>query len=136
MLLAIGAFGAIYGYLTLDIGTPQRMGPGLMPVALSVLLIVFGIIVTITALRTSTLIPPISWRPMLTVTASVLGFALSAKSLGLVPAILIVLIVSSTADGRITRRQLGAMAICLPLAAWLIFDVGLGISLPLFHWPL
>lgn len=72
VLIAVGIFAGAYVLLTLKLGTATRMGPGMFPTALSVILIGFGVAVLIPALRRVGETPKIQARPLITILLSIL----------------------------------------------------------------
>lgn len=134
-LIALGIFVSAYAYATLNLGTPTRMGPGLYPFALGILLAVLGLMIAIPAFVTPGPMDTISWRSVLAVLGSILVFALVVRWLGLLPAIVLMILTAVLAEKTIKPRELLGLLVCVPAAAWLIFIVGLGVPLPLLRWP-
>ncbi|MBB3999612.1 tripartite tricarboxylate transporter TctB family protein [Aureimonas pseudogalii] len=119
---------------TYPLGTALRMGPGFMPLFLAVLLAVFGAIVLGTSLkRHETISPtPIPWKAIGLVCAALAVFGEFGLALGLVPVVVVCTFTVALASAK--NSPLAALAIALSLAAlcWLIFKVGLNVSLPTF----
>ena len=85
ILTAIGLAGLWFGR-DYDIGSVSRMGPGYMPVLLSIGLLVFGAAIGLRAVTVDG--PPIAtgrWYPSLMVLVAVLMFALLIERAGLAP---------------------------------------------------
>src|SRR5690606_30755929 len=127
VLIGFGLFAAVFAALTLEIGTPERMGPGLFPIALGVLLIGFGLLILIRALliRGEFEFPEFEMRPFLAVVIAVSAFALSMERLGAVPAIIIMTVIARLADGPARSFRPLILGAVLALLATLIFSVGL-----------
>lgn len=134
-LMVMGVFVAIYAYQTMPLGTVARMGPGLMPFALGILLAALGAIVTFGGFMVRATLEPFALRPFAAVIASILLFALLARPFGILIAVGVVLGASTLAELKTSKWQFLSLLIILPTAAYLIFSVGLGVSLPLFNWP-
>jgi hypothetical protein len=132
ILIVLGIFAAVFAAMTLEIGSPARMGPGLFPIALGVLLTGFGILILIRALilRGAFELPQFEMRPFLAITASAASFALAIETVGAVPAIVIMTLVARLADERIGFVRPLILGCILALIATLIFSVGL--ELPIY----
>ena len=109
------------------------MGPGAFPVGLGLLLAVIGLIVAVPALRRAGEAVPVEPWSALAVLASILVFGFGLRSLGLViAAYLGVLVASLPAPRRgVTWRLM--LAGVVTLLTVLVFRTGLQMSLPL--WP-
>lgn len=132
--LALAVLGAAFawGALDLPLGTARRMGPGYLPLVVAGIAILLGLLIAVSALGRAGRIPPIEWRPFLGVLAGLAAFGIAVRPLGLLPAIVLAVLASATADAR--SRPLPALALALFLAgaAHLVFIVGL--RLPLVPW--
>jgi len=134
-LAALGVFVSVYAHATLSLGTLTRMGPGLFPFSLGILLVLFGLGILIPAFRTPDTMEKVNWRPLIVVTIAICLFAATVRPIGLIPAIVLMLLVSTLSERRIKPVELAILLVGVPLAAWLIFIVGLGVPLPLARWP-
>jgi hypothetical protein len=115
-----------------EMGRAIRMGPGFIPMALAVILGVLGIAVALagTVKHSGTEAGPVSWRGIVLVCVALVIFGAYGKTLGLVPVVFICSLITALAS---TRNTLfGAIAISASLAAlcWVVFKLGLGMSLP------
>ena len=131
-LVTAVVFGAAAaGY---DIGTLQRVGPGLFPLALCTILAALGLAIVADGLRKdAATIASLPWRPIvLVVTSPVLFVAFIEIGLGLVPAAAILALVGSFASRTMTLRRAVLSALGLAFATWLVFIVGLGVTVPAF----
>jgi hypothetical protein len=131
-LIALGIFAAVFAAMTLEIGDPAHMGPGLFPIALGILLAGFGLLILVRALilRGTFELPQFETRPFLAITAATASFALAIETLGAVPAIVIMTLVARLADERIGFIRPLILGCLLALIATLIFSVGL--ELPIY----
>lgn len=143
----VGIGFAAYAFSTLDLGTFRRMGPGLFPVIVGAALLLLGLGQMLVSRRAALpagtdegsvdtardghfRLGQVAW-----VLAAVLAFGLSVRSLGLLPAILISVMLSTQAD-RATRPLTALLlAIGLCLFCWLVFDVALRLPIPLLRLP-
>lgn len=134
LLLVSGLVYAWYSAGNYDLGTLRRMGPGMFPMALGVLLAFFGLLIIIPALFRSGVKPDIrTWSPLF-VLSGVAAFAFTIRPFGLIPAVVAVTLISSFAELEIRPVRLLLLCTILPLLAFLIFRVGLGLPIPMFRW--
>jgi hypothetical protein len=134
LLVGLGLAFSWYAIENYRLGAPSRMGPGMFPAGLGVILAILGAILTIqAALRPGTL-PRVRPLPVLIVLAGIVVFALSIRPLGLIPAIFLLVTISSLAELRVRVGSTLALCVGLSLACWLIFDIGLGLPMSMFWW--
>lgn len=116
------------------IGTPARMGPGFFPTILGGVLAALGLSLAIPAfIRSGDPLPRFGVRPLLTILAAIIIFALLLQSLGFVLAALILVLISGFADPEL--RPLETLGLALLLT---VFSVGIFVALlglPLNLWP-
>ncbi|WP_234464152.1 tripartite tricarboxylate transporter TctB family protein [Paracoccus caeni] len=128
MLLAIGAF---FGLQTmgLEIGTSLRMGPGYFPMMLTILLLILGVAVLISAFKTKAGEPigPIAWRGMLLILPAPVFFGLTVKGLGFVPALFFTALIAAGASIKMKPLTALILAVIVTIASTLIFSYGLGL---------
>jgi hypothetical protein len=134
----IAIFGIVYSIHTLntfDLGTVRRMGPGMFPLGLGVTMTLLGIAIAVLVPEANRETQDFAWRPLALVMISLGAFAVGISYLGLFPAVILCVLIVSFAEQPF--KPIGAVgtAAALCLAAWLIFKVGLGLTLPLFRWP-
>jgi hypothetical protein len=76
-------------------------------------------------------IRPASPRALLAVCSAIVGFGLALESLGLLPATIVLAVLSSAAAKRFNLKQSLMIGASLGILAWLIFVVGLDMSISL-----
>jgi len=135
LLVATGLFIAIYASASLDVGTIQRMGPGMFPIAVGVLLIGFGTAIAIPAFFRAGTFDQVEWRSTAAVLASLIAFAAMIRPFGLIPATIALITISALAEPKFRLISTLAMCLCLPMLAYLIFGLGLGLPLTMFAVP-
>ncbi|WP_040485996.1 tripartite tricarboxylate transporter TctB family protein [Lutibaculum baratangense] len=136
LLIAAGLFVASYAYGHYDIGSVRRMGPGMFPMGAGAILAVLGVFVALPAVfRRSDGWRPLYLRPAAAVCLGVISFALMVRPFGLVPAILVLNVVSSLAVRKPRPLQIAVTGIALCVVAYLIFHLALHLPLTLFRWP-
>jgi len=133
-LIIIGLVFAI-GSLQLRIGTARSMGAGFFPLIFSAATIVIGILVALPALsrRGELTFPP--WRPFLAVIGSIALFAVAMEPFGLLPAVVGTVCLAAVADRRSTPVAAALLAVGLAAGCWLLFNVGLGLPMPILRSP-
>ncbi|ASV83122.1 tripartite tricarboxylate transporter TctB family protein [Ochrobactrum quorumnocens] len=135
LLVALGLAFSWYAAVTYELGTLRRMGPGMFPTALGIVLAGFGLVIVIPAFFRTGVMPEIRvWTPIYVLTG-VAAFAIMIRPLGLIPAVLGVVVISSFAELRVKPLSLTILSTALCLIAWLVFRVGLGLPVALFRWP-
>jgi hypothetical protein len=134
VLILIGAAATAYSLASLRLGTLQRLGPGGFPTALGILLVIFGLIILIPALNRTGGFPKIEFVPLAAILASIVSFGFLLRTVGLVPAAAVMILIASRADRRLSLARAAMLAACLALVAALIFPIGLGIRIPIFTW--
>ncbi len=135
MLVVFGIGIAWYAAIHYTVGEPARMGPGFFPVALGWTLAGLGLIVALLAFKPSlhhSAPPKFRPRPFIAILLSVAVFALTVGRLGLVPATVLLTLIAVFAEPVIHWRRTLLLAISLALLAWLVFTVGLQMTLPAF----
>jgi hypothetical protein len=132
ILIAIGLAGLWFGR-DYEIGTVARMGPGYMPLMLSLGLLVFGGIIGLRAVTVDG--PPIEtglWYPGVAILICVLLFAFLIGSAGLAPATFTVVMLSAFASPDVRWKQVLALAVGLTIFCVLVFVHGLRQPIPVF----
>jgi hypothetical protein len=135
LYLVLGSAFAI-GALNYPLGTTTRLGPGLFPLSLGILLALCGAFVAFSGFRPSAEEERIDrWhlRPFLLILAAGALFGLLLPTAGLIIAIIVLVAVASFADPEMTFGVMIANALGLALASYLIFIFALGLVLPV--WP-
>jgi putative tricarboxylic transport membrane protein len=102
----IGA-GFVIAARGLDMGTPQRMGPGLFPLILAAVLMLLGIVIAAQA------------------------FFITIRGLGLVGAVALAIVTASFASQRAGLVLAALLTLGLTVFCVLVFSYGLGLPIPL-----
>lgn len=134
VLALIGIAASGYSFAHYDLGTLLRMGPGMFPFALGLILAGFGLVISLPAVLRSGTLPRVEWRALLFTVAAVAVFALSVERIGLIPAAVLMSVLSVLADRRGTLKRMAGLAVVLPILASAIFIYGLGMPLDLVAW--
>ena len=135
MFTAMGAaFAIIVKVYEYPMGTASRMGAGYFPFLLGVVMAVLGVIIIAQALLTSG--GPVSkfaWRPLFWVLGAFVIFGLTAKWLGLVIAILLLVVISSYGGHEHRWKEAIISSIILAASSIAVFVYGLKLPFPI--WP-
>lgn len=135
VLSVAGLAIALHVLQTHDIGTLRRMGPGMVPMGLGFLLMTLGALLAVSGLLRRTVgVPRVQRRAFLFVLLAIAAFAGTIRLFGLVPAVVVLVLLSALADSGSRARAVGALVVILPFLAFLIFKVGLGMTMPAFRW--
>ena len=143
MFITIAAIG-LWASRTYPIGTALRMSSGYVPRLLCWLLMGLGAIVLVQGLLETH--PPerarepapedgviAQLRPVVVVTLALIAFGLALETLGLVLSILLVVMIASVATRDLKLWETLAAAAGLSLLTFVIFILGLGLTIPV--WP-
>ena len=143
MFVVIAAIG-LWASRSYPIGTALRMSTGYVPRLLCWLLMGLGFVVLVQGLLEHHPDEPArerspddgliaQLRPVVVVTASLIAFALTLETLGLVVSIFVLVIIASFATRELKFWETLAAAAGLSVLTWVIFVLGL--SLPIPVWP-
>jgi hypothetical protein len=134
ILVVIGVY-VFFKSMDYSIGVARQMGPGFYPMVVSALLVILGaLIIGLAFLRTGTISTP-DWRSVFAVIGSVLVFALSISSLGLMPAVFATTFVCAAGHRGWNPLKTLILAIFLCITTWVVFSHFLGLSMPALVWP-
>jgi hypothetical protein len=134
-----GAFfilvGAVFAWQSLEVelGSWLRIGPGGMPLALSLLLILLGVIILLAALReVGEPVGAIAWRGIVFITLAPIIFGFTVRGLGFVGAVFITALFASFASLRMTPLRALLLSIALAVFSTAVFSYGLGLPFERF----
>jgi hypothetical protein len=133
LLFTLGAW-FLFRSLQMHVGTSTAMGPGYYPMLAAGALIALSLIIAGSSLFRPGDIPEVSWRPLVSVCASILSFGIVMDFLGLMPAIVSTVVIASLADrrSRILPTLLLAAGLCV--AAYVLFISLLGMPMQPIKW--
>ena len=136
MFVVVGIIFAV-GATNYSMGTSARPGAGYFPLLLSVIMAILGAIVLFKSLTIESpggdLIGKIAWKPLLVIVAAIAIFGFSIERLGMIVSIPILIVISSLAGDEFHWKGVIANAIVLTISSWVIFILGLKLTIPL--WP-
>lgn len=131
LLIAIAVGAHVLGQ-SYAVGTLNRMGPGYLPAALSLILGAMGVVLAIAAQFQPAAAPEVRIGPLLAVAAALVAFAVLLRPAGLMPAAFVCVVLGSLADGRITWTERVVLGVAVAVFSSLVFIVGLGMNVPLW----
>ena len=117
-----------------SLGTPARMGAGFFPLVLGCVLVALGGIIALRSLAVAgDPLPDIAVRPLGKLVLAICLFAWLLVPVGLVGAVLVLVLVATSAGRNFKLKEAAALSIGLAAACAILFVKGLGLSVPL--WP-
>jgi hypothetical protein len=136
MFIVVGGAFAI-GALNYSFGSSARPGPAYFPFGLGVLLAILGGMILFEALTIETEdgepIGAFAWRPLFIILGAVLLFGFMLPRIGMVISLPILVLISAYASEEHTWVGSIINAAILTLMSWLVFVVGLKLTIPM--WP-
>lgn len=132
--------GAIAQASTYNIGSLARMGPGMFPAILGVLLVLLGLIIARMAFSAPDVdeeaedIPPPEWRGWGCIIGGLMAFILLGKYGGLVPATFALVFIAAMGDRQHTVRSAALLAVGVTILGIAVFSWALQLQFPLFRW--
>jgi hypothetical protein len=122
------------GALDYEVGTPLRMGPGYMPLALGLIQVGLGVVIVVKGLLAGEgeSIGAFDWRAAAFITAALLFFGLTVRGLGVVLALFGTVLLSALARPATSRREALIIAAGITALSVVIFIIALRLRLPLF----
>lgn len=132
IFVAIGVAFAT-GSLAYDIGSPLRMGPGYVPLALGIMLVGLGLLVVVKGFVAGSGEPigDVDWRALILITAALLFFGITIRGLGVIGALFGTTLLAALARSATSVRDAFLLALGLTALSVLIFIVALQLRLPL-----
>lgn len=133
ILTAIGVFAAVYAQ-RYNMGTLARMGPGLFPYALGVLLTLIGLALAVVSFFESLDDEPIKieWRKATIILGSILVFALLLRPTGIVIATAISTFIATLADQKLNFKKRSLITALVTIITVVIFYYLLNMRLNLW----
>ncbi len=130
IFIAIG-LGAVFTRGDLAMGTSFRMGPAFFPVVLGILLAVIGAAGVVRSfVRHGEAMEKLHLKPLALVTVAVVLFGVFMRGAGLVPAAVVLVLVSAYASPKFRWHEAGLLAVGLAVFAYVLFIKLLGLPIP------
>ena len=131
LFAAIGV-GAYYAAKGLPTGRGAQMGPGAMPLILSAMLVLLGLIAAIEGLVHKRTAVPASLAPLFWVLAAVAAFGLTVQPLGLSGAIILA---SGIVASYTLRSRTAAIILVVAVSVIIALVIAYLFDLPMSLWP-
>lgn len=134
IVVIAGLFAA--GAAGYPLGTLNNPGPGVFPLAISVITGLLGLGIAIKGFLGAGEAPvAITHRSVAAVIASVAAFALMIRPFGLIPTLFVVVLLAALGSGKSRPLPSLAVAATTAIGCWLIFVVGLGLPIAAIRIP-
>lgn len=133
LLLSLGVWFMVRS-LQMNVGTSTAMGPGYYPMLASGVMIGLALLIALSSIFRPGDAPDVSWRPLVSVSASIFSFAVVMDFLGLMPAIFSTVVIAALADRRSRVLPTLLLAAGLCVAAYILFITLLGMPMQPFKW--
>ena len=126
------------GATNYSMGTSARPGAGYFPLGLGVIGAILGAVVLFKSLTIPTAdgdkIGAIAWRPLLVIIGAIVVFGLALPRLGMILTVPILIGITSLAGDEFRWKGVVVNAFVLTLGAWVIFVLGLKLTIPMWPW--
>ena len=132
MFIIVGLFFALFAQ-SYDMGTAQRMGPAYFPTVLGWLLVVVGIVVGLSALRTTAVeqrVEKFHFGPLLWVLGSVIVYGLLLLPAGVLIAMVALVAISSLGSHEFRWKEVIGLSIVMGIVTYFVFIWGLKLTIP------
>jgi putative tricarboxylic transport membrane protein len=130
IFIVIG-LGAVFTRGDLNMGNSFRMGPAFFPVVLGILLAVIGAAGILRSfLRHGEPMEKLHLGPLALVTLAVALFGILMRGAGLLPAAMVLVLVSAYASPKFRWKEAGLLALGLAVFAYVLFIKLLGLPIP------
>ena len=138
LMILLGSVAALTGP-TYQLGTLMNMGPGFMPTALGVVLILLGVIMAGAAVATpegedEDILPNPEWRGWACILAGPVVFIVLGMIGGLIPATFGCVFVAAFGDREATLKNSALLSVAVSAFSVAVFHYLLQIPLPLLTW--
>lgn len=133
LFMLLGLIFGLNAYLTLDLGTNIRMGPGYFPLLLSGVLFVLGAAILLQSVN----MPDepwgnVSWRGVFLILLGPIVFGATIQGLGLVPSLALISFITAFASRRVSLSLAIVLTVGLVFFCVAVFSWGLGSPVRLF----
>ncbi|MCO5091341.1 tripartite tricarboxylate transporter TctB family protein [Bosea sp. (in: a-proteobacteria)] len=126
--------GLLYGKMSLDLplGTASRMGPGYVPLLLSLVLALIGLAVVVRSLFAGkeAVFGQVPWRAVAFLSVAVVVFAGTLEGLGLLPVVFLTSLVASMASKELHFGKAVLVSAGLAILSTAIFAWGVRLPVP------
>lgn len=133
MFIGFGLLALYFGQ-KLALGTPVRMGPGYVPRMLALIMMSLGAVICVIALVAGgEIVEKPKWKPITLVTIGIVCFALLFERAGLLPALVVLILISSLGGEEFNLKEVIGNIVVLSILCTLVFKVGLGMNISILR---
>ncbi|TKV70799.1 tripartite tricarboxylate transporter TctB family protein [Rhizobium sp. AU243] len=134
--LLVLAMAGLHQSFQLDIGFLRAVGPGLLPIGLSILLAIIGIgLVAVAFIRSGEPLSGWSWRGPIFLCLAAIAFAMTIRTPGLAVAGPLVALLSGSAARDVRPRELAIFTVLGTAGCVALFKIMLGLPIPVLTIP-
>lgn len=135
LLALLGGTTALYAGSEYALGTLRRMGPGMVPMTLGVLLATGGLAIASAAwFRPGERVELRLLTPLILL-SGIVAFALMIEPFGLLPAVFAAAAIATCAELELRPLRILGTGLTLCAVTWGVFILGLGLPMPAVAWP-
>lgn len=132
-LVAIGMAFAAGSWLTLDLGTLRRLGPGALPLGLGLILAILGAVALVQGLlQPAERVPRPDLHALVAVGVAIATFSALTERLGLLPAVFGTVLAMTTVIGDLPWLGRTSLALGVAIGVWAVFLLGLRLPIRAF----
>jgi hypothetical protein len=114
-------------------GSAMRMGPGYFPTMIGMALIGLGAVIAALGFRVKGEgIGRFPWRAIVLMSVAFTAFAWGMDHVGFVPALALLIVISSLSSRHTKWLEIGIEAVVLIVGCWAVFIYGIGLPFPLW----
>jgi len=131
------AFGALAIFIASDypFGTAARMGPGYFPTWIGIILVVLGLMITMSGFKDKGEgIGKWPWKAMVLCSLAFIFFGWAIDHVGFVIALFVMVTLASAAGKEYRWKEAIIVAIVMIIGSWALFIKGLELAFPLWWW--
>ena len=133
MFIGFGLIALYFGQ-KLALGTPVRMGPGYVPRMLALIMMSLGAVICVVALVAGgEMVEKPKWKPITLVTIGIVCFAMLFERAGLLPALVVLILISSLGGEEFKLKEVIGNIVVLSILCTLVFKVGLGMNISILR---
>jgi hypothetical protein len=137
VILLFGAIAVSQG-LRIGAGSLTNMGPGYVPLALGIILLLLGGMIALAQPgadeKQDVLLGRPEWRGWASILLGGVSFIVLAEYAGMIPASLACIFISAIGDRTATLKGAAALAVGVTTFGVVLFHYILGVPMPLFVW--
>ena len=132
MFIVFGTLFVVFAR-SYEMGSAQRMGPAFFPTILGALLVVLGLVILLKGLGHSEdehKVEKFHFGPLAWVLGSVTVFGLTLRWTGILVSMFLLVVISSMGSHEMKWKEVIALSIGMALLTYLVFIVGLQMTIP------